>query len=127
MSADPATTYIVYDGECPFCSKYVQMVRLRETVGNVELLNMRDPHPVVDILIAKGVNLDDGMALVQGDQISHGKECIHRLAVLSSPSGIFNRVNAWIFRSPWRSATLYPPLRAARNATLRILGRSRFR
>lgn len=49
------------------------------------------------------------------------------LALLSTPSSTFNRVNGLIFRSPTASRILYPVLRAGRNATLRLLGRRRIR
>ena len=34
--------WIAYDGECPFCSAYLQMVRLRDAVGPVALINVRE-------------------------------------------------------------------------------------
>jgi predicted DCC family thiol-disulfide oxidoreductase YuxK len=124
----PDKTYLVYDGECPSCSRYVKMLRFREAAGaDVELLNMREPHPVVSMLVAKNINLDDGMALVQGDQISHGDECIHKLALMTTPSTALNRINALIFRSATLSRVLYPFLRSSRNLTLKLLGRRRFK
>jgi len=38
---------IVYDGECPFCRNYIRLMELRKTVGNVDLVNARTPHPAV--------------------------------------------------------------------------------
>lgn len=124
MSGDE-TTYVVYDGDCPFCSRYVEMLRLREAVGPVELVNARQPHPVVQMLRQKNVDLNEGMALVQGSTISHGDECIHKLALMTTPSDRFNRINAAVFGSATASRILYPYLRAARNATLRVLGRKK--
>ena len=48
MTLDSLPTTIVYDGDCPFCSRYVALVRLREAVGQVVLANARDGGPVVD-------------------------------------------------------------------------------
>lgn len=115
---------IVYDGDCPFCSRYVAMVRLREAAGPVELINAREAHPAVDRVRAAGYDLNQGMALVDGDEIHFGDACIHRIALMSTPSGLFNRVNAAVFRSPALSRMLYPVLRLGRNATLRMLGRA---
>lgn len=115
--------YVIYDGDCPFCSAYVKMVRLREAAGKVELLNAREPHPIVDEVVAAGFNLDEGMALKIGDEILHGDAVIHRLALMTGPSSIFNRLNWWIFRSPTRSRLLYPWMRGGRNLALRLLGR----
>ena len=47
LGFDPKVTWIVYDGECPFCTQYVKLMRLRETVGIVKPLNAREDHPVV--------------------------------------------------------------------------------
>jgi hypothetical protein len=45
------------------------------------------------------------------------------LALLSTPSGVFNRVNGRIFSHPRLARALYPVLRAGRNSLLRILNR----
>ncbi|MEZ5929198.1 MAG: hypothetical protein R3C55_12070 [Parvularculaceae bacterium] len=101
------------------------MVRLRK-LSNVHLLDAREAHPVVEELKAKeGFDLDEGMALKIGDAIYHGDECVHRLALLSGPSGLFNRFNFWVFRNEKRAKALYPALRAGRNLALRLLGKRR--
>ncbi len=115
--------YIVYDGECPFCSRYVKMLRLRAVVGRVELVDARSDHPVVALLHERQIDLDEGMAFVQNGRISYGYECIHKIALLTTPSGIFNRLTAWIFRSATVSRLLYPILLFGRNTTLKLLGR----
>ena len=119
------TSYIVYDGECPFCSRYVKMLRLRAAAGRVELVDARTNHPMVTMLHDLQINLNEGMAFVQNDQISYGDECIHKLALLTTSSGVFNRLNGLIFRSATASQLLYPLLRFARNVTLRIMGRTK--
>ncbi|SFN67246.1 hypothetical protein SAMN05216332_101145 [Nitrosospira briensis] len=51
--------------------------------------------------------------------------CIHLLALLSTNSGPFNRINSVIFGSAILARILYPILRVGRNATLRLLGRTK--
>ncbi|MEE2691395.1 MAG: DCC1-like thiol-disulfide oxidoreductase family protein [Pseudomonadota bacterium] len=121
--ADKSEIWVVYDGECPFCSAYVRMVRLRDAAGKVHLLNAREEHPVVAQLKGEGFDLDEGMALKIGDAVYHGDECMHQLALMSGPSGLFNRFHFWVFKSPRRAKFLYPSLRAGRNLALRLLGR----
>jgi predicted DCC family thiol-disulfide oxidoreductase YuxK len=115
----------VYDGQCPFCSRYVQLVRLRETLGQIALVDAREGGPQVEEVRKAGLDLDEGMVLKLDGRLYHGAECIHRLALLSTPSGWFNRVNAAMFRSRTASRLLYPVLRAGRNSVLRMLGRSK--
>ena len=124
---ETADIWVVYDGECPFCSAYVRMVRLKNAAGRVRLLDARTPHPVVDELRAKGFDLDEGMALKIGDAIYHGDDCVHQLALMSGPVGVLNRLHFWIFSNPKRTAALYPLMRAGRNLALKLLGRRKLR
>ncbi|WP_246520413.1 DCC1-like thiol-disulfide oxidoreductase family protein [Microvirga arabica] len=120
--------YVVYDGACPFCAHYVRLLRLREAAGELYLVDARAPETsagVVNQLSAAGYDINLGMALVRGNRIAHGDECIHELALMSTTSSAFNRVNAWIFRSPARAKVLYPVLRVGRNVALRVLGISK--
>jgi len=116
---------LVYDGDCPFCSRYVRYLRLRDAVGAVELVNARDRGPLVDEIARKGYDLDGGMVLKMAGRYYHGNDCIHALALLSSDSDTFNRVNAAIFRSATLSRLLYPVLRSGRNMALKLLGRAK--
>ena len=112
--------YLIYDGDCPFCSRYVRLSRFREAVGQIRLINARDGGPEVE---AAGYDLNEGMLLKLDGQFYHGADCLNRIALLSSESGAFNRINRALFRSPMVSALAYPLLRAGRNATLRLIGR----
>lgn len=117
--------YIIYDGECPFCSRYVRMLRLRNSIGPLRLINARDGDLEVEEILSLGYDLDEGMVFRLGDQIYHGDQCIHMLAMLSSKYGLFNRVNAVIFKSKLLSRILYPALRIGRNSILALLGRKK--
>ncbi|WP_119168643.1 DCC1-like thiol-disulfide oxidoreductase family protein [Algihabitans albus] len=114
---------IIYDGDCPFCSAYVKMLRLRDAVGRVDLVNARDDADAAAEMERKGFDLNEGMAVQYGDSFYYGADAIHRLALLTSPSSAFNRINARVFRSASVSRLLYPIMRAGRNLTLRALGR----
>ncbi|MEM6903566.1 MAG: DCC1-like thiol-disulfide oxidoreductase family protein [Pseudomonadota bacterium] len=135
MTEPPSTppTYIVYDGDCPLCATYIKLVRLRDAIGPVEMIDARSDHPVVEMLWAKGYDLDEGMALVENfgvqgfehddEAITYGPDCVHKLALLTTPSGPFNRATAALLRSQRRANALYPLFRAGRNAALKFLGK----
>ena len=117
---------IIYDGDCPFCSSYVGLLRLRETFGEVELINARESQELVEELARHNMDLDEGMILVLNGEYFHGTECIHRLALLATASNTFNRINKLIFERKRLAAVLYPILRAGRNLSLKILGVKKF-
>jgi predicted DCC family thiol-disulfide oxidoreductase YuxK len=125
MSAEP--TYIVYDGDCPFCSAYVRLVRLRQAIGPVELVNARDPHPALNELRALRINLDEGMAIKFQGTWRTGADCMNLIARLSGRSNAVNKAYAAVFSSPRLSRLLYPTLRAGRNAALWIMGRTKIK
>jgi predicted DCC family thiol-disulfide oxidoreductase YuxK len=114
---------VVYDGQCPFCSTYVRYARLCDAVGPVELVDARSGGPMVEEAIRAGLDLDEGMVLKYGGQLYHGADCLNMLSLLSSRSGLFNRLMAFAFARPGVAHVAYPALRAGRNATLKLLGR----
>ncbi len=123
MSADGIT--IVYDGECPFCSRYIGVLRLRDVAGPVRLIDARSGDAAAARFQQMGFDLNDGMVVEYAGRVHHGADGLHLLAMLSTASGTFNKLNATVFRSTAASKLLYPALRAGRNLTLRALGRSK--
>jgi predicted DCC family thiol-disulfide oxidoreductase YuxK len=114
---------VVYDGDCPFCSSYVALQRLRESIGPVKLVNARDGGVEVDWLRAHGYDLNEGMALVSEGQVHYGPDAVHAIALLSTTSNLFNKITTRLFASRRAARLAYPILRAGRNMTLRLLGR----
>lgn len=123
--AEIANNWLLYDGECPFCSRYVRHVRLRQSIGPITLANAREHATLVEEVRRLGFDVDTGMVLKLAGNYYHGADCIHALALLTTPSGWFNRLNSLMFRSATASKVLYPILRTGRNLTLRLLGRTR--
>jgi predicted DCC family thiol-disulfide oxidoreductase YuxK len=124
-SVTVADNWLLYDGECPFCSRYVRHVRLRAAIGPITLANAREHAALLEEVRRLGFDVDTGMVLKLDGNYYHGADCIHALALLTTPSGWFNRINSLVFRSATASKVLYPILRAGRNLTLRLLGRTR--
>ncbi len=116
---------LVYDRECPACNAYCQVVKIRESVGDLRIVDARENSEVLHEITAEGLDIDQGMVLKMGDQLYCGSDAIHTLALIGSRSGIFNRINYWIFKSKTISSILYPILRFFRNLLLKILGKSK--
>jgi len=114
-------TVLIYDGECPLCTAYSQFVRIRESIGDLKLVDARKNIEVINEITSQGLDIDQGMVLKMGDQLYCGSDAINALALISSRCGVFNRLNYWIFKSKTASRLLYPILRFFRNLLLKIL------
>ncbi|HEX7763896.1 MAG TPA: DCC1-like thiol-disulfide oxidoreductase family protein [Cellvibrio sp.] len=116
---------LVYDKECPACDNYCRLVRIREDIGDLVLVDAREPGPILDEITALGWDIDQGMVLKLEQQLYYGSDAIHMLSLLGSRSGVFNRLNYWLFKSKRLSHLLYPLLRALRNLLLKLLGKTK--
>ncbi len=116
---------LVYDKECPACNAYCQIIRIRETVGDLKIIDAREKSEVLDEITARGLDIDQGMVLKMEGQLYYGSDAMHALALISSRSGLLNRINYWIFKSKSVSSWLYPVLRLFRNLLLKMLGKTK--
>src|SRR3984885_1014006 len=116
---------LVYDGECPLCTAYSRAARIREQLGTLTLIDARSPSGVKDEMTSRGLDVDQGMALKIDEVLYYGSDAICALSLMSSRSGIFNRLNYWMFRSKVRARLLYPVLRGCRNLLLKVLRRTK--
>ncbi len=125
MSAPLTRNLLLYDGDCPFCSNYVQLMQLRKTIGPLDVLNMREHPELAAHFRARGHDLNEGMLLQWDGKIYWGADCVNRLALLSTGNDLFNQINAAIFRKPCLSKALYPFMRAGRNLGLTLMGKGK--
>jgi predicted DCC family thiol-disulfide oxidoreductase YuxK len=118
------TDFLLYDGECPACSAYVAMSRLRRLYPRLKVLDARSEPALVAELRRIGYDINEGMVLSLGGVIHFGADATRMIAVLGRSSASPWRWAALsaIGTAPW-SARLYPWLNRGRNALLRLLGR----
>lgn len=122
---DAAPLLLVYDKECPACHNFSIMIRIKESVGQLQLVDAREDTPIMQEITAAGLDIDEGMVLKMGDEMYYGSDAIHALALISSRSGVFNRLNYWVFKSKRVSHIVYPMLRAGRAVLLKILRKTK--
>lgn len=115
--------WVVYDGECPFCSRYVLLYQLRERGQRVHLIDARSSDPIIDEIRARNLDLNDGMVVRWRGQYHYGAEAMHLLAMLADHRSFFNRINRMLFSRPQIARAVYPVLVRARKFNLRLLGR----
>ena len=124
MSAEPSaapTIVLIYDKDCPACNAYCQLVRIRQSVGELQLINGREDSAIMQEITALGLDIDQGMVLKMANSTYYGSDAIYMLSLLSSRSGVFNRLNYHLFKSRGIAKWLYPLLRGCRNLLLKLL------
>ena len=114
--------WLVYDDECPLCRTYCKYVRIREAVGNLHLIDARQPGPLMDEITAAGLDIDQGMVLKFKQVTYYGPDAIHMLSLLSTRAGWFNRLCFLFFGTQWGARIFYPAGKVFRNLVLKIIG-----
>jgi predicted DCC family thiol-disulfide oxidoreductase YuxK len=114
---------IIYDGDCIFCQNYARLVRLREQIGPIELLNARSDDSRVKRYWREGYDLNEGMLFILDGNVYFGAAAVSKLAQLSDPITAFSRFNKAIFYKRGVAAKVYPVLKFGRRSVLWLRGR----
>ncbi len=124
MPRTPLT--IVYDGGCPFCSRYVRLLRLRENF-DIALIDARTVPDRVAAYAHQGIKIDEGLVVEVGGVLHYGANAVCLLSALSTRAGAWNWIFASLFRHRSVALLFYPAMRLGRRVTLAALGRRRIR
>ena len=126
MALAPASdaNFLLYDGDCPVCSAYVAMSRLRQLYPDLRIVSARDEPALVSALRQAGYEINEGMVLSLDRKVHFGPEATHMIAILgrASPSRWRRVLLASMGTAPW-ARKLYPWLNRARLVLLTLLGR----
>ncbi len=110
--------YLIYDDECLLCRHTAKALRIKKAVGKLVTIDARTDHPLVTEVNKKGFDLNKGIIVKYNNDIYFGTEALHLLAMLSSPVGLFNRMNAFIFKYKFLVRLCYPFFKMLRNILL---------
>lgn len=122
LSASP---WVLYDGDCPFCSAFSSFARVSARLPGLRLLNARDGGPEAELVASLGLDLDQGMVLQHDGAIYYGRACMHRLSQLASAHRLPNKILESLMKPGFTGEALYRSFVRIRRATLFLLGRSR--
>ena len=115
---DPNLTF-VYDGECPFCNHFAELLELKSKVNNISILDARKSPELVKELLNKGYNIDQGAILLNEDKIFHGHEAINTICKqIKNPSSNLLKILSFTFKSSKRAKFIFPFLVTARRFAL---------
>ena len=109
----------IYDGECPFCNHFAELLELKSKIKNISILDARKNTVITNSLLNKGYDIDKGAILLKGDEIFHGAEAINAICnQINNPSGRLLKLLSNIFKSNKRTKLLFPFLVRARRFAL---------
>jgi predicted DCC family thiol-disulfide oxidoreductase YuxK len=114
--------WLLYDHECPICRSYCRYARVRETVGELRLVDARQPGSLRDEVTAAGLDVDQGIVLKLKDVVYFGPDAMRMLTLLGTRTGWFNRTAYALFGTRVGSRIVYPVGKALRNLLLKWLG-----
>ena len=109
----------IYDGECPFCNHFAELLELKSKIKNISILDGRKNPLLIKDLLNKGYNLDNGAILLKNDDILHGADAINTICkLINKPSSKLLGILSKTFKSSARTRFIFPFLVRARRLAL---------
>lgn len=118
-------SYLLYDGDCPICVRYIAWTALRRIRPDLLLINAREAPQLVAALRAEGMEINDSMVLQLGALRLSGAQAFAAINQLNRQRpGFAGALLGWLGR-PAIAQRLYPLLALGRRLLLVLLGRQK--
>ena len=109
----------IYDGECPFCNNFAELLEIRSKIKNIKIVDGRKNLKLISTLLKKGYDIDKGAILLKDGEIYHGSEAINTICKqIKNPSSSLLKIISITFNSKNRTKLFYPFLLRARRFAL---------
>ena len=114
-----STLTFIYDGECPFCNHFAELLELKSKINNISILDGRKNPELMRDLLKKGYDLDKGAILLKNKEIFHGANAINTICKhINNPSSKLLEILSITFKSSKRTKLIFPFLVIARRFAL---------
>ena len=114
----------IYDGECPFCNHFAQLLELKSRLPEIEIIDGRKNLALLTQLHNKGYDLNKGAILISDQTIMHGADAINWIcSEIKEPSDSLLEVLRIIFTSNRMTNFLFPFLLWGRRLLLTLKGK----
>ena len=101
----------IYDGKCPFCNHFAELLEIKSKISNIKILDGRKNLSLINSLFEKGYDLDKGAILLKDKEIFHGAEAINTICrQINNPSSNLLILLSRLFKSNNRTKVLFPLL-----------------
>ena len=109
----------IYDGECPFCNHFAELLEIKSKVTNIKIIDGRKNLRIIKSLLKKGYDIDMGAILLNDNDILHGADAINTICKeVKDPSSNLLKLLSSVFKSKKRTNLLFPLLLKARRFAL---------
>ena len=109
----------IFDGECPFCNHFAELLEIKSQISNIKILDARKNKTVIKQFLEKGYDIDKGAILLKNDEILHGADAINTICKqIKNPSSNLLKLLSSVFKSNKRTKALFPLLLRARRFAL---------
>ena len=109
----------IYDGECPFCNSFAELLEINSKINNIKILDGRKNLSIIKSLLEKGYDLDKGAILLKDDDIFHGANAINTICKeIKNPTSNLLKILSSVFNSNKRTKFFFPLLIRARRFAL---------
>ncbi len=110
----------IYDGECPFCNYFAELLELKSNLPNLQVKDARKNPPE----LPKGYDMDiNGAVLLRDGEMLHGAKAINWVcSQIENPSDALLKVLTRTFSSGKRASLIFPILLIARRIALFFKG-----
>ena len=116
---EESTLTFIYDGECPFCNHFAELLDLKSKIKNITILDGRENPELLKVLLKKGYDLDKGAILLKNEEIFHGANAINTICqMINQPSSKLLEILSRTFKSSKRTKFIFPFLVTARRLAL---------
>ena len=116
---EDSTLTFIYDGECPFCNHFAELLELKSEIKNITILDGRKNPELIKDLLKKGYDLDKGAILFKNEEIFHGANAINTICkLINQPSSKLLEILSTTFKSSRRTNLIFPFLVRARRLAL---------
>ena len=114
----------IYDGECPFCNHFAQLLELKCSLSNFEISDGRENLALLTKLYSQGYDLNKGAILINNENIMHGADAISWIcSEIKEPSDSLLELLRLLFISNKRANFLFPFLLWGRRLSLTLKGK----
>ena len=116
---EESTLTFIYDGECPFCNHFAELLELKSKIKNISIKDGRKNPLLIKDLLKKGYDLDNGAILLKDEDIFHGANAINTICnLIKEPSSKLLGILSTTFKSRQRTKFIFPFLVRARRLAL---------